>query len=163
DDPNDDDEPEEHVHPDAREEYQVGTEYTGDGAGCSHGWDRGCWSYQDVRGGGHETAEQVEDQELHPAHCVFHVVPEDPEEEAVAQQVSPPSVEEHRRQRSESIDRIVVHHARHSGSERHRLTERGQPRQLTRNHPEVAYTRGQPHEPGVTKVERSLREHPDGE
>ena len=48
-----------------------------------------------------EPAEEVEDDEAHAAERVLDVVPEDPEEQHVAEQVEPVGVHEHGRERGD--------------------------------------------------------------
>ena len=67
-----------------------------DGSRSSHGWDGtpriGC----DVSERSRNTTEQVEDYESDMPHRVLDVVPEDPQEPHVSDQVHPTAVHEHR-------------------------------------------------------------------
>src|SRR5258705_7577029 len=75
--------------------------------------------------------------------AVLDVVAEYPEEQSVAEQVAPPSVQNHRDERSENVDRVVVDDARHPAAEWNRSTNRGQMRELSWYHSQIAHARRQ--------------------
>ena len=98
---------------------------------------------RDVGGRRHQPADEVEDEKAQPPHAVFDVPAEDREVEHVADQVQPPAVQEHRDQRGEDVDRVVVDDARHPRADRHGVAERSQVGELARHHAKVADGRGQ--------------------
>jgi len=93
-----------------------------------------------VRRGGDQSTKQVENEKAPGTHTVFDVVPKDPEEERVAENVSPATVEKHRRERREVVDPIVVDRAGQlSGDNPEALANSRFVRQFARNHAEVAH------------------------
>ena len=70
--------------------------------------------------------------------AVFDVVAEYPEEKSIAQNVSPASVQKHRDERREDVDRVIVDAAADSAPKGYCLSQWGHVRELARNHPEVA-------------------------
>src|SRR5215207_5425851 len=114
-----DDEDEEHVHPHPWVEHQIGAHHPGDRPGGTDGLHWGCWLHEHVCRGGDQAADQVEAEEAAGPHAVLDVVSEDPEEEHVAEQVSPAAVQEHREDRREPIDRLLIDSARHSAAQGH--------------------------------------------
>jgi hypothetical protein len=75
------------------------------------------------------------------SHSVFDIVPEDPEKQAVAQQVQPSAVQKHRNERREQVDRIVIDDARHPVAERNAGAQARQVRDLTRYEAQIADAR----------------------
>jgi hypothetical protein len=112
---------------------------------------------RDLRSRSGEAGEQVEQREAQPAHAVFDVVAEDPQEECVAEQVSPATVQEHRRDRREHVDRFVVDDAGEPSAEVDAAAERRKPRELSGYEAEVADAGCEDRlaQPGT------LKEHPD--
>jgi hypothetical protein len=74
---------------------------------------------------------------------VFDVVPEDPEEKRVAENVAPASVQKHGDEGREDVDGVVVDDARNSAPDGYRFTQWGHVRDLSRDHSEVAHAGGE--------------------
>ena len=64
-----------------------------------------------MRGGGRDTANEIEDEKTEMPETVLDVVAEYPEKKSVAEDVTPAAVQEHRDQRRPDVDRVVVHDA----------------------------------------------------
>ena len=67
----------------------------------------------------HQAAQQIEQQVGTASHPIFHVVPEYVQGQHVAEQMSPPAVQEHRREESRKLKQTRMmeqtgrHHAEH--------------------------------------------------
>src|SRR5437764_6788626 len=105
------DEEEKHPYAHSRIEHQVRPQNSGDGARRAHCRQRRSRLGDDVRGGGRDTANEIEDEKTEMPETVLDVVAEYPEKESVAEDVTPAAVQEHRDQRRPDVDRVVVHDA----------------------------------------------------
>ena len=75
--------------------------HTGDRATRADSRNRRQRIHVDVRGDGGDAAHQIEHDEANMAKAIFDVVAEYPEEQHVAEKVSPAGVQEHRREHGE--------------------------------------------------------------
>ena len=102
----------EQVHVDARIKNDVRAHDTADCAGgADHRYGRARVS-NDLRAGGAQSAQDVEDCEAYRAHRILDVVTEDPEKPHVAENVHPAAVHEHGRHHGDPV-RLAVDPARH--------------------------------------------------
>ena len=63
--------------------------------------------------------------------------------DGVAEAVSPPTVQKDRDEWGETVDRVVVDHARHPRSDGYRVSDRCPVGELARHHSQVAHGSGQ--------------------
>src|SRR3954451_8571214 len=91
-------EEDERQHPSPRVQDDIRAEDRGDRPRRADHGRRGVRADHHLRAGGHEAAEDVEEEEAEPAEAVLDVVAEDPQVQHVADQVDPAAVEEHARQ-----------------------------------------------------------------
>jgi hypothetical protein len=92
----DEDEHHERQDPPAGEHDEIGAEHRRDGPGRAQVGDHGVRSDRDLGGRRRESAQDVEDEVERRAQLVLDVVAEHPQEQHVAQDVQPPSVQKHR-------------------------------------------------------------------
>ena len=97
---------------------------------------------QDENGRGAEAAKEIEHGELRVPHRVLDVVPEDPQEPHVADQVQPPAMHEHGREQRD-VPRLGIHDAGQAARDRHAAAGRRRPQQLARYQPQLAHRPGQ--------------------
>src|SRR4051794_9078592 len=91
----------EDVDPYPRVEHDVGPHDPADRSGGTHHRYRAHWIRERLSGCGRQSAEEVKGEIADVPHRIFYIVPEDPEEPHVADQVEPATVQEHRGQRRE--------------------------------------------------------------
>src|SRR4029078_4118251 len=106
-----------------------------------------------------QPADQIEREKSKVPQAVFDVVSEHPEEERVAQNVAPASMEKHGYQWREDGYRVVVDDTGHPATERHRGADRSHVRQLARNQPKIADAGGE----SLLIEARALNEDPGHE
>src|SRR3954451_20990343 len=133
-----DHENDEHMDPYPGVENDVGSHHSANGTGRTHhgyGTHRVCPCLS-CRGG--QPTQKVKGEIAYVPHRIFYVVPEDPEEPHVADEVEPATVEEHRAQWAEAA-RVAGDHA-HSGATHREGESFGQSsEELTRNKPQLAH------------------------
>ena len=130
------------VHADSGIQQQVRAQDSADRSRCAHHGDDRVGTDERLRGGGHDPAQEIENQELPVPGHIFDVVSKDPEKQHVADQVEPAAVHEHRRDHGPVL-RHGVYQTHHTGRQRHSAPGRDAVRDLARNEAQLADRPGQ--------------------
>ena len=98
---NEEEEP--HLDAGSRKHDQIGAHNGGDGAACADGRHGAVPIEVDVSSVGCQSAEQIKDQEPRAPDGGFDVIGKDPQEDHIADQVSPAAVQEHAGEQGEQV------------------------------------------------------------
>ena len=126
-----------HVDPHPGIEHDVGAHHPADRAGRAHHGNGARGIHERLRRRRRESAQDVEGEEAEVSHRVLHIVPEDPEEPHVTDEMKPASVEKHGGERGKPGP-LATQQQAVCGSHRHRDSLGQAAEELARNESQLA-------------------------